>query len=72
MTLHIENEDTEKAVHDLALRLGVDDETAIRAAIHETLEALEEGTSYAQRRNARVRLRSLLDRAAPDVIASTG
>lgn len=61
MTLHIEDAATEAAVRLLAERLGTDEASVVNALVLDAYEALENATSYADRRNARVRLRRLLD-----------
>ena len=61
MTLHIENAATEAAVRALAARLGTDESAVISALVLDAYEDLEKADSYAERRNARVRLRRLLD-----------
>jgi hypothetical protein len=64
MTLHIENAATEAAVRALAARLGTDEASVIDALVLDAHEDLAEAGSYAERRNARVRLRLLIDRVA--------
>ncbi|WP_084106727.1 hypothetical protein [Demequina sp. NBRC 110056] len=61
MTLHIEDAATEAAVHALAARLGTDEASVVGALVLDAYETLENAGSYAERRNARVRLRRLLD-----------
>ncbi|MFV0632843.1 hypothetical protein [Demequina sp.] len=62
MTLHIDNPATEAAVRQLATRLGADEASVIDALVLDAYEALEAAGSYAERRNARVRLSILSDR----------
>ncbi|WP_084039561.1 hypothetical protein [Demequina sp. NBRC 110053] len=71
MTLHIENAATEAAVHELALRLGTDDASVVHALVLDAYEALEKADSYAERRNARVRLRRLLDNVERQRVRAT-
>ena len=71
MTLHIENAATEAAVRALAGRLGTDEESVIEALVLDAYESVESAGSYAERRNARVRLRRLLDNVERPRTSST-
>ena len=71
MTLHIDNAATEAAVRALAARLGTDHAAVIDALVLDAYESLENASSYAERRNARVRLRQLLDTVEHPRAAST-
>lgn len=63
MALRSDNPRTEAAVRSLAALLGTDDASVIDPLVIEAYEALESATSYGERRNARVRLRALTERA---------
>jgi len=60
MTINIQDPETVALIHLLAARTGHTDEEAVEAAVIKALGALEvNGTSYRERRNARVRARAL-------------
>lgn len=60
MALHVEDEHTIALMRELAARTGADEQQVITAALRKTLAAIDtQGGSYRERRNARVRARSL-------------
>jgi len=60
MTIEISDLETVALIRLLAARTGTTDEAAVRAAVTQALAGLDNnGTSYSERRNARVRASAL-------------
>lgn len=60
MSIKIQDPETVALIHLLAARTGHSDEEAVEAAVIKALDSLgASGTSYRERRNARVRARAL-------------